>query len=316
MNLRLLVLPAFIAIAAAVIFAARVSGPTPTEAGPTCASYGEYHQLAGHWDGEWNNTTFQTNGTVTVDATINPDCSAQVIIEKEPGTPWTVDATYHDTVDGVAIEVHGDPIFGDTTVAVTGNGFTIEGSMSYYGIKHFVATGTLFSLLHIEFHIDMTFNNDSTAEEDVTLHRDSTPTPLPTEEPTSTPEPTSTVGVPTPTPQPTLGNFEITWGDSDCDTSITTRDNQALLRAVLSQPPLSAQPRCPGLGDTRVFGAVSTASVPQGDTIVHAWGDWDCDGDVTSRDNQALLRNILAQNPLSQAEGCPALGDPLILIAD
>jgi hypothetical protein len=35
------------------------------------------------------------------------------------------------------------------------------------------------------------------------------------------------------------------------------------------------------------------------------WGDWDCDGEISSRDNQALLRQVLEQAPLSQTEPCP-----------
>jgi hypothetical protein len=38
------------------------------------------------------------------------------------------------------------------------------------------------------------------------------------------------------------------------------------------------------------------------------WGDWDCDGEITTRDNQALLRNVLSQNALSQTEPCTDIG--------
>ena len=39
------------------------------------------------------------------------------------------------------------------------------------------------------------------------------------------------------------------------------------------------------------------------------WGDGDCDGEITSRDNQALLRNVLLQASLSQTEPCPDFGE-------
>jgi CSLREA domain-containing protein len=38
------------------------------------------------------------------------------------------------------------------------------------------------------------------------------------------------------------------------------------------------------------------------------WGDVDCDGDITTRDNQAELRFVLEQNALSQTEPCPDIG--------
>jgi hypothetical protein len=39
------------------------------------------------------------------------------------------------------------------------------------------------------------------------------------------------------------------------------------------------------------------------------WGDADCDGEISSRDNQALLRDILEQTALSQTEPCPDIGE-------
>jgi parallel beta-helix repeat protein len=85
----------------------------------------------------------------------------------------------------------------------------------------------------------------------------------------------------------------LLWGDSDCSGAISSRDNQALLRNVLSQAPLSQTEPCPNLGET-VDGRV--------------WGDWDCNGAISARDNQALLRNVLSQLPLSQTEPCPDVG--------
>jgi hypothetical protein len=41
------------------------------------------------------------------------------------------------------------------------------------------------------------------------------------------------------------------------------------------------------------------------------WGDWDCDGGVSSRDNQALSRYVLQQVPLSQTQPCPTIGSPV-----
>ncbi len=52
---------------------------------------------------------------------------------------------------------------------------------------------------------------------------------------------------------------------------------------------------------------ITVSGGPAGDP--HLWGDNDCDGEITSRDNQALSRKILAQAPLSQTQPCPGLGD-------
>ena len=119
-----------------------------------------------------------------------------------------------------------------------------------------------------------------------------TPTPTPVNTgptPTHTPVNTSTV-----TPTATASGVTQIWGDWDCDGEITTRDNQALLRKVLSQPALSQTEPCPDLG----------SAIAGGKT----WGDSDCDATITTRDNQALLRKVLSQPALSQTEPCPDLG--------
>jgi hypothetical protein len=38
------------------------------------------------------------------------------------------------------------------------------------------------------------------------------------------------------------------------------------------------------------------------------WGDVDCGGDIGPRDAQAILKNVLGQNALSQTQPCPAVG--------
>lgn len=128
-----------------------------------------------------------------------------------------------------------------------------------------------------------------------------TPTPTATASPTASPEvtptPTSTA-IPTPTPTESASATPapdlLVWGDADCSGQITTRDNQALLRNVLSQAPLSQTEPCPDLG--------TTFESADGQL---KWGDWDCNGALAARDNQALLRFILQQPPLGQTEPCP-----------
>lgn len=121
------------------------------------------------------------------------------------------------------------------------------------------------------------------------------PSPSPTATATVTPTPTTApTDTPTSTPTATTEPTEL-WGDSDCSGAISARDNQALLRHVLSQPPLSQTEPCPDLGDS-VDGRI--------------WGDWDCNGAISARDNQALLRQVLSQSPLSQTDPCPDIGTP------
>jgi uncharacterized repeat protein (TIGR01451 family) len=62
--------------------------------------------------------------------------------------------------------------------------------------------------------------------------------------------------------------------------------------------------------------ATATATVdvvPTGPTApivvtTRIWGDVDCSGDIAPRDAQAILKNVLVQNPLSQTQPCPAVG--------
>jgi hypothetical protein len=116
---------------------------------------------------------------------------------------------------------------------------------------------------------------------------------------------TSWVGPDSSEPTPTVTNGEICitagaaalFGDLDCDGEISTRDNQALLRSVLSQAALSQTEPCPDLGSTASY-----------DGTPQLAGDLDCDGEISTRDNQALLRSVLSQAALSQTEPCPDLG--------
>jgi hypothetical protein len=57
---------------------------------------------------------------------------------------------------------------------------------------------------------------------------------------------------------------------------------------------------------TTAPGTTAPGTTPATQTVL--WGDWDCDGEISTRDNQALLRNVLQQAALSQTEPCPDLG--------
>ncbi len=96
-----------------------------------------------------------------------------------------------------------------------------------------------------------------------------------------------------------ISSGDTLWADADCDGELTTRDNQAILRVVLSQPHLIQTEPCPTVGALVTVGGFGT----------QAWADADCDGELTTRDNQAVLRNVLAQAGLSQTPPCPAIAD-------
>jgi hypothetical protein len=124
-----------------------------------------------------------------------------------------------------------------------------------------------------------------------------TPTGVETETPTETGVVTPTpTGVETETPTETSTGTTRIWGDWDCNGSITARDNQAVLRFILGQAPLSQTEPCPDINSTVTI-----------DGTTRNWGDSDCNGTVAARDNQALLRFILGQAALSQTEPCPDL---------
>jgi hypothetical protein len=48
--------------------------------------------------------------------------------------------------------------------------------------------------------------------------------------------------------------------------------------------------------------------------MAEGWADADCDGQLKARDTQALLREVLAQAPLSQTEPCPDIGDGVAVL--
>src|SRR5450756_307851 len=63
---------------------------------------------------------------------------------------------------------------------------------------------------------------------------------------------------------------------------------------------------CPGQATpTPTNGSTPTPTHSAGQFI---WGDVDCSGDIAPRDGQAILKNVLGQNALSQTQPCPAVG--------
>ena len=66
------------------------------------------------------------------------------------------------------------------------------------------------------------------------------------------------------------------------------------------------------LGPSAAAVAGQAVGQPQGSQQL-LWGDSDCDGQITSRDNQAALRSILQQNALPQNEPCPDIGASVLV---
>jgi hypothetical protein len=195
-----------------------------------------------------------------------------------------------------------------------GPSWTNDGMRILYTTSEFAGSGGEIAVMDADGSNRVNLSNADGADPD--MQPAGLPTPSPTPPPptpacpgaTAAPgatcppcpgfEPQGGVGIRStcpPTPSPSPG--DQLWGDSDCDGEISSRDNQALLRKVLSQNALSQTEPCPDLGDA------------VGDLV---WGDWDCDGEISSRDNQALLRKVLSQNALSQTEPCPGIGDPVL----
>jgi hypothetical protein len=48
--------------------------------------------------------------------------------------------------------------------------------------------------------------------------------------------------------------------------------------------------------------------------VSRIWGDGDCSGDIGPRDAQAVLKNVLVQDPLSQTQPCPAVGSTVQVV--
>jgi hypothetical protein len=99
----------------------------------------------------------------------------------------------------------------------------------------------------------------------------------------------------------------VIWGDVDCSGDIAPRDTQAILKNVLGQNALSQTQPCPAVGSQ------VTVVVAGDEVISQIWGDVDCGGDIAPRDAQAILKNVLGQNALSQTQPCPAVGDTVTL---
>src|SRR5688572_18837395 len=251
---RLLVTVSIAIGATAAVFVALASGgpTTVTVAGACTNSYPIFANLAGHWEGNLQIPSLSIDNELTVDAIINSDCTAGAVIMEENVGTWTVSGTFFDSNGGATLMIVNDAVFADTTIEVTAAGVItiVEGSMPPYGIKDVDGTGTV-TATSLSLGMILTYNDDSTADQTIHLSREITPTPTaePTASPTPVPSETATAA-PTPTATP-AGASEV-WGDSDCNGSIGARDNQALLRNVLAQAPLSQEEGCPAIGETVV----------------------------------------------------------------
>ena len=93
--------------------------------------------------------------------------------------------------------------------------------------------------------------------------------------------------------------MDVTWGDNECTTQITSVDALAILRNVAVMSALNQREPCPDVG----LQVDVTGYSP------HEWADLECDGNVSSKDALAVLRNVAMMSPLVQHEPCPDIGD-------
>lgn len=68
-----------------------------------------------------------------------------------------------------------------------------------------------------------------------------------------------------------------------------------------------------GIDSLEWIGGQGNAPLVTVDGVSRIWGDADCNGSVTARDNQAILKNVLQQPPISQTEPCPDVGTEVAL---
>lgn len=181
--------------------------------------------------------------------------------------------------------------------AVGGSGIASVQAWDVCGVNHAYYDPT------IGYAGCVNFTASATPTKSPTSTPSKSPSPSPTKSPSPTPTPTPVVTLTaTPTthvsPTPTGELRELPWGDADCNGSIGARDNQSILRIVLSQNPLSQTQPCFAIG----------SDVLVGNFILYKWADADCNGVIAARDNQAVLRFVLGQAPLSQTDACPDVG--------
>ncbi len=125
-----------------------------------------------------------------------------------------------------------------------------------------------------------------------------TPSPAPTvtSQPTPTAPPTSLpTDTPSPTPVPTPTPDHHTWGDVNCDGTITPEDAIDVLRGDAGVPEEHAG--CPSVGDLVFIGGA-----------YHVWGDTDCTGGVAALDGIHLLAYVAGISPGVTDPNCPAPG--------
>jgi uncharacterized protein YkwD len=130
---------------------------------------------------------------------------------------------------------------------------------------------------------------------------DSTPPPTqpPTAPPTAAPTvpPTSTAAPVTPTPFAPTASVAPTPTLAPTATAAPPTASPTFAPTATVMPPVTDAPTEP----PPTFSPVATP-------MEFIWGDSDCDGELTSRDSQALLRIILEQPPLEPSTTCPDIG--------
>ena len=128
---------------------ARSATATPQPTATTDAAYASAQSYAGHWEGEWHNLTFSSQGTLQLDVTVKPDGTASFTVDVggmafgviDP-EPVTYAGTY--TGKGLRILVEQDPLFGRLEVFINADGSLTATSeqIPISGIKSMTVNGT------------------------------------------------------------------------------------------------------------------------------------------------------------------------------
>lgn len=215
-----------------------------------------------------------------MDITVNSDCTLQAKFDGIFGQPdgITVDATYRDENGDAVVEIVGDPVFGDTTITVTGAGdLTLTGTDLHNDIDTVTATGTVTTT---EISLELIINGAFPETVELTRVVAETPTPSP-----------SPAG-------PTPIVWARLWGDLDCSNLINPIDSLKLLRGDAGFDINYLTEDCPQ------YGAAIPASVP-----ATPWGDIDCSGQVDPIDSLKTLRYDAGLS-VSQSLDCPQINSP------
>lgn len=109
--------------------------PTATMVPTADTGYQQAVQFAGHWEGEWVNTTFGSSGPIVADVTVNPDGSLTLTLDVDGEVfglydPPPVTYTGHFDLHAAEIVIADDPVWGNALLTfMEGGAFYFEAAL-------------------------------------------------------------------------------------------------------------------------------------------------------------------------------------------